>query len=131
MIKHPYRPAGVIALAVEAKKEINRGDIVALTAGGLAVPVTDANATTIVGRADNRADNSGGSAGDVRVDVLRNRAFLFQNGTGADEVKLINLFESCYLVDDSTVSPDSDGENRLTVGKIIEISNEGVWVQIG
>lgn len=130
MIKHPFRPAGTLSVQVLGKKEINRGDIVALTAAGYAVEATDTKAAKIIGRADTRADNLAGGDGAVRVDVLRNRAFLFENAGGTDEIKQIHLLEKCYLVDADTVGATSNGDNCLEVGSVVEISEEGVWVLI-
>ena len=85
MMQRPYRPGQVITLPVAAKKEIEKGAIIALTAAGYVVDATDTTASKIVGRADCAVSNLAGAAGDVTVSVFRKQAFLFTNGSGEDE----------------------------------------------
>ncbi len=131
MINHPYRAGETVSVPVAAKKEIERGALVALTAAGYALAATETTAIKVIGRADTYVDNSSGANGDVRVPVLRKRAFLFTNtASGADEIKLVHLMEPCYLIDDATVGATDDSGKRLEVGIVIEISDEGIWVEI-
>ena len=130
MMQRPYRPGQVIILPVAAKKEIEKGAIIALTAAGYVVDATDTTAAKIVGRADCAVSNLAGAAGDVTVSVFRKQAFLFTNGSGEDELKPIHLMETCYLIDQDTVGATSDSDKRLEVGLVLEITNEGVWVEI-
>lgn len=123
----PCRAGVRIALAVLAAVEITKGSLVALTAAGYAVPATHDSADRIIGVADQYVDNLQGSSGDQMVGILRKQAFLFANGTGAAEIKTINLFDPCYLVDDETVGAAS---GTLEVGRVVELSDDGVWVEI-
>ena len=126
----PRRDGEIINLEIAEKTEIIEGALVALTIEGYAVDATDVKAKKIVGRADNSAFNLSGNNGDETVNVHRKNAFLFQNATVADEIKQEHLFTDCYLVDADTVATTDGGTNRLVVGKVIEISQEGVWVEI-
>ena len=130
MFNTPRRDGTVINLAVAADKEITEGAIVALTEQGFLVEATDQSATLVVGRANEAAYNLKGAAGDSRANVQRQSAFLFANATGADEVKEEHLFEECFLFDAFTVAAIEGDPARLSVGKVIEISKEGVWVEI-
>lgn len=126
----PRRDGIVVSLPVAAGKQIEEGAIAALTAAGFLVDATDEDAAQIVGRANEEAINLDGTAGDLRIDVQRKNAFLFGNSTGADEVKVVHLFSNCYLVDAYTVAGVAGDPARLVAGKVIEISQEGVWVEI-
>lgn len=130
MINRPRRDGQIVALPVAANVEIKEGAIVALTATGYAVAATHADAARIVGRANNAAYNLGGVDGEETVNVQRKNAFLFANADGADTVTVAHLFTTGYLVDDYTVAAVEGTPARLPVGTIIEVSKEGVWVEI-
>lgn len=124
------RDGQIVLLPVAAGKKIQEGAIVALTAAGYLVEAADADAAKIVGRANDEAINLDGEAGAVRINVQRKNAFLLANGAGADQVKEANLFTECFLADADTVAAVAGDPARLVVGKVIEISQEGVWVEI-
>lgn len=130
MINTPRRDGNIVALPVAADVEIQEGAIVALTAEGYAVAAVSPNAVHIVGCANNAAYNLGGADGEETVNVQRKNAFLFANAAGADAVTVAHLFKPAYLVDDYTAAAVEGDPARLLIGTIIEVSHEGVWVEI-
>lgn len=130
MINTPQREGLVVCLEIAAGKKIEEGMIVALNSTGLLVPATDEEAKTVVGRANGDAYNLDGEDGEETVSVQRKTAFLFANSTGADEVKRTHLFKNGYLGEDAVIACKAGTPARIAVGTIIEVSQEGVWVEI-
>ena len=128
---NPWRDGKTIVLGVAAEMQIREGQMVALNADGYLVPATHSDAAFVVGQANQIALNVNGENGDESIGVKRKLAFLFINSVGADEIKPNHLFEDCYLVNEDTVSATAGGSGRIVAGKVIEISQEGVWVEIG
>ena len=81
-----------------------------------------------VGRADAPADNSGGAAGDLTVDV-RKGIFRFANSAGADEIGPEDVEGTAYIVDDETVALTDGGATRSVAGKIYDVDAQGVWIE--
>ena len=127
---NPWREGKTVVLGVAAGAQIREGQMVALNAGGFLVSATDASAAFLVGQANQIALNVNGTNGEETIAVKRDGAFLFGNSAGADEIKPTRLFEDCYLVNGDTVAATDGGTGRIIAGKVIEISDEGVWVEV-
>ena len=119
--------AEMLYLPVGAGKKIYQGAIVVLNAG-YAEAGNKAENLIAAGRAEETVDNTEGSAGDVYINVRRG-VFIFDNdSTTANKVKPANLLGDCYVLDDSTVTALATGASKA--GKIVDISNDGVAVEI-
>lgn len=131
-VNTPEREGRFIVLPVAAATVIYGGALVALNAAGCAVPGSAATGLKAVGRAEERADNPG-VAGEKTVTVKRG-VFLFANSAGADEIKVKNIGDVCYIVDDATVALTaavaSDAPTRSAAGAVYFVEPDGVWVQI-
>ena len=113
---------------VAAGARIFKGALVALQ-GGYAVPGATATNLIPAGRAEESVDNSGGSAGALRVKVRRGQ-FLFKN-FATDPVLRAHVGADCFIVDDETVAATHGGNTRSRAGKVLGLEDaNGVWVEI-
>lgn len=116
---HPVASAAVIYA----------GALVALNAGGYAVPGSTATTLTAVGVAQERVDNSAGADGDLRVEVRRG-VFKFANSAAADQITRAEIGDSAYIVDDQTVAKTNGTSTRSVAGIIRDVDADGVWIEI-
>ena len=122
------RTGDKINLPVAAATTIYAGALVALDASGNATPGATATTLTGLGRAEEHVDNSGGSAGDKRVEI-RKGIFLFANSASSDEITRAEIGDDCYIVDDQTVAKTNGSSTRSVAGKVFDVDDAGVWVQ--
>ena len=114
---------------VKAATTIYGGAIVCLDAAGQAVPGSTATGLICVGRAERRADNSGGANGDIRVRVRRG-VFRWVNQTGSsNSFAAAQIGDDAYITDDQTVSRASTGRSKA--GTVVQVDATGVWVRVG
>lgn len=97
----------------------------ALNATGQALAAVK-TATRVRGVALAEADNTGGVAGAVSVDVERG-PFLFANDA-TDPVTRAHIGANVYVVDDNTVGSASAG--TIVAGKCLDVTAAGVTVEI-
>lgn len=112
---------------VGAAKTIHVGTIVALNAGN-AEEASTATGLVAVGVAQELADNSGGSAGDVNV-LVRRGVWAFVNSASTDELTLSDVGSTCYLVDNQTVAKTDGTSTRSEAGVVRDVNDDGVWVE--
>lgn len=115
---------------VAAATKIFAGAITVLNAAGDAAPGSTATGLVPRGVAVATADNSGGSAGDIRVQT-RPGVYRFGNSAAADLIARAEIGDDCYIVDDQTVAKTSATNTRSVAGKIVDVDADGVWVAIG
>ena len=108
----------ILSYPVAASTKLIEGGLVTLNASGYAVKAADTTNFTFVGVCDETADNSSGSAGDIRVKVwtygVIDVAANF-SATAADAGK------KAYVIDDQTVDLAAVTTNDILVGKIVEV----------
>ena len=109
-----------IALEVKASNTVYQGGLVMLDAGK-AVPASKSTGKTILGVAENTAK------GGETVTITKG-TYGFENKTG-DLVTLSEIGSDCYVADDQTVAKSSTGSSKA--GKVIDVSEGQVWVQVG
>ena len=118
-----FEPIGsggkIIDLPVDGGSTIYAGTFVSqLAATGMAVPGSTSASGRAVGVAMHGADNSTGSDGDKRVQIMTERIFAFANGTSTDAFSEASLIGStAYMYDDHTVY-DNDAGGTLAPGGI-------------
>lgn len=129
----PERTGKEFSFPVKADTRIFAGAIVVLAAG-LAEPGRTATGLTAVGRAEAHADNRNGENGDLDVPV-RAGVFRFDNSASADLITRAEIGTDAWIVDDQTVAKTGalDGGNptRSKAGRIVDVDDLGVWVQLG
>jgi hypothetical protein len=114
---------------VAAATTIYAGALVVLNAAGNAVPGSTATGLKARGVAQATVDNSAGGAGDLRVESERG-VFRFGNSAGADEITRTHIGATAYIVDDQTVAATDGTATRSAAGTIIDVDDQGVWVEI-
>lgn len=100
---------------VAASTTIYKGGMVAVNDAGHLVMASDAANLRVVGVADERVDNSAGSAGDKKCRVRSGRAFDF-NATAITQAMVGDLM---FVVDDNTFD-DAAGTNGVPCGRLLE-----------
>ncbi|TVR12153.1 MAG: hypothetical protein EA385_00115 [Salinarimonadaceae bacterium] len=127
------RDGEIFSDPVAAGVLIRIGALVCLNAAGNAVPGATATGLTARGVAWGRVDNTGGSAGDARVETEAG-VFRFANSAGGDEITRADIGADAWIVDDQTVAktgaPVETVPTRSTAGRIVDIDSAGVWVAI-
>lgn len=121
----PQRDGDNVVLDVAASTHIHPGVLVARDNSGNAVPASDTANLVVVGRAQEEADNSGGSAGDRTVRVRRG-VFRYTNSAGNALTKA-DRNTHCYVEDDTIVA-SAGGTNSIVAGEVAEVDDDGVWV---
>ncbi|MFO6448924.1 hypothetical protein ACLBKU_17465 [Erythrobacter sp. NE805] len=124
----PERDGKTIALGVAANVKIFAGALVALTAAGLATPGAVATTLKGVGRAKDLADNTGGAAGAIKVEVEKG-VFRFNNSGGGDAITAADIGNNAFIVDDETVAKTNGTNTRSIAGTIFDVDAQGVWVR--
>ena len=107
---------------VAADATVFAGALAAQDASGNAVPASDAAGLVVLGRAEATV-----SEGDVLV--IRRGAFLFDNGTSTEALTVADIGADCFVVDDQTVGK-AGGTNKVKVGKVLDVTDDGVAVLI-
>ena len=105
------------------------GAVVVKDASGYAKPGLTATGLVVLGVADDQADNTAGQDGDIDVPVLLG-TFRLQNSTDSDLITLADIGNACFLVDDETVAKTSGTNTRSVAGKIADVDDDGVWVEM-
>ena len=113
---------------VAAATLIYAGAIVMRDASGDLNDGATATGLVGVGRAEKRADNAGGSAGDVTA-KYRAGIFRFANSTSTDEIGNEDSGKPCYAVDDQTVALTDGSGTRSIAGFVDHVDARGVWVR--
>ena len=121
------RPALIPLIPVAADTKIFAGALVGINSSGNALPAGASGVARIVGVAIAQADNTGGSAGDVKVRVERG-AFLF-TPDGSAPPRAQEVGATVYAVDDQTVTRSSSG--TIAVGTFLGFEDTLAIVQVG
>ena len=95
------------------------GSLVALNASGEAVPATDTTGLTVIGVSQQEKE-----AGE-RVKVRRIGAYKLANDASLDDT---HVGKTCYAIDDQTVGETST--NSIAAGTVIQVEDDGVWVEL-
>lgn len=112
---------------VVASDIIYKGALLMVNAAGYVAPCTATASTMFAGIAQEKIDNSSGSAGDVSVVCYRTGRFLL---LFSDTLTIANVGDVAYAEDDQTCSV-SGATNEHKVGVIAEfVDATHAWVQI-
>ena len=110
---------------------IYAGAMVAMVAGGHAVPGYADPGLRVLGRAEAQAGDVDAADGDESVTVKRRGTFLWDNSDGADRIAIADVNRTCYLVDDHTVAKTDGAGARSPAGVVAGVEDAGVWVTLG
>ncbi len=106
------------------------GALVSRDSSGNFRPGRATNTDRVVGIAPYEVDNTAGQAGDLTVRAVKRVGF-FTNSADADEITAADLMNSCYVVNDQTVSKTSNSGARPIAGKILGFEGGLVRVDVG
>jgi hypothetical protein len=122
-----HRDGLCTAHPVGAAKHIYKGSLVC-AASGYAGPGADISGLIFLGVALEEADNSGGSAGDIKVKVLTHGVFSFaKSGT----IVQGDVGKPVYIVDDQTVALAATTTNDVPCGRIEGLDGaSSLWVRL-
>ncbi|HEX5276496.1 MAG TPA: hypothetical protein VFW42_02380 [Fluviicoccus sp.] len=123
-----YRDGHDFTFPVKADEVIPSGVMVALLAG-VAVNAEADTDLVVVGMSTYPVDNTGGSDGDVRVNVSKQGLRRFFNSAAADAITVQEIGSACYVVDNQTVAKTSATNSRPVAGTIADVDADGVWVK--
>lgn len=112
-------------IPVAAGVRVLQGSLVG-TQGGFAGPA-GADSEAVHGRANQGADNRGGAAGDVSVEVERG-VFAWENDAAAPVTQAL-LGQPVFVLDDQTVSASDGAGTRPQAGILYQIDSAGIWVE--
>ena len=115
---------------VAASVTCYQGGLAVLDSSGNVKPGVTATGLIPVGVFTAKVDNASGSAGALDADV-RPGIFRFVNSAGGDEITAAEVGDTCYLVDDQTVSKTNGSSTRSAAGQIVDVDTTGVWVRVG
>ena len=118
----------MLSLPVKANTKIYAGSLVVVDAG-YAAPGRTAVGLIAIGRAEETVDNTGGAAGDKRVNVRRG-AFKYKNSAAGDAIAQADALKDVYIVDDETVAKTDGAGTRSVAGKVLLVEADGVTVEI-
>lgn len=109
------RDGEILEFPVAASQKIYGGALVAVNAGGYALPGADTAGMIFQGIAQEQKDNSSGANGDLNVEVQRKGVFKMLLGTAISQA---NVGDNVFLVDDQTIDVVGNVSNAIFCGII-------------
>lgn len=110
--------------------KIFEGATVCALSTGMAVRGGTSGSGHALGVAEFTVDNSGGSDGDLSINLLQGR-FWRDNSATTDEITAADIGKVCFVVDDQTVAKTSNNGARGIAGVVLAVdADEGVEVFI-
>lgn len=124
--KTPMRDGESLVLGVAASTLVEAGHMGAVNAAGYVVPAANTAGLKVLGRIEQRVDNTGGSNGDLSVEIRRRKAFKFKNSSGSP-VTVANIGGNVMVENSYTVA--AAASNSITAGKCLGVDPDGVWIE--
>ncbi|MBN9078197.1 MAG: hypothetical protein BGN87_06265 [Rhizobiales bacterium 65-79] len=127
--RNTARMEGDLRVGGAAAVLIYAGALVMRNSSGYVTKGATATGAVGCGRAEERVDNSGGSAGDLDV-RYRPGIFRFANSASTDLIGITEIGKPCYVVDDQTVAKTDGTASRSIAGFVEGVDDLGVWVRL-
>jgi hypothetical protein len=127
--RNTARMEGDLRVGGAAAALIYAGALVMRNSSGYVTKGATATGAVGCGRAEERVDNSGGSAGDLNV-RFRPGIFRWANSTSTDAITITEIGKPCYVVDDQTVAKTDSSGTRSIAGFVVGLDDLGVWVRM-
>ena len=112
-------------IPVKAGAVIEAGGLFAVDATGNAIPITSVAGSTVVGRAENDADNTDGV--DGAVSVLGRRGAMHLTNSGVTPLTAADFGQQVYAESPDTVRGDQDVA-EATAGTFLGFDAEGLCI---
>jgi hypothetical protein len=113
------------------------GALIAYNAAGFLVPGSVSATLKVAGilgdqpfQVPSDRITNAGAAGDKSAEFQMGVTALLEN-YASDPIAQDDVGNDCYIFDDQTVAATSGGSTRSKAGRIIEVTEQGVWVAIG
>lgn len=103
------------------------GSLINVDTSGNALAAADTSGYKCVGVARTGGNNTGGSAGDVSIQVEFGQVEKLVAGTG---ITAADIGTNCTVADDATVTDAATATNDVLVGRIVRVDSDGAWVEI-
>lgn len=123
-------PRAIRSLPVAASTHIYQGTLVALNLSGYLVPASADPSLTVVGVANDEADNSAGAAAAINCAVERG-AFYLTNSSSTAAVSEADIGREVFAVDDLTVSRTNVAGTYPVAGRVIGFESSKAIVEVG
>lgn len=123
----PTRDGRYIVI-VQGSNTIYAGTMVCADSSGLAEHATDAASKKVIGRAEVTQDNTGSSYSSTRTIKIRTGIFRWTNG---DSFTDANIGDLAYVEDNQTVQTAASASSDSIAGVIVDVDDDGVWVDTG
>lgn len=123
-------PRAIRSLPVAASTHIYQGTLVALNLSGYLVPASADPSLTVVGVANDEADNSSGAAAAINCAVERG-AFYLTNSSSTAAVSEADIGREVFAVDDLTVSRTNVAGTYPVAGRVIGFESSKPIVEVG
>ena len=125
----PTREGSLMSVGIYTNTRIFAGAMVALNAGGYAIPAADSASLNVIGRAEKTVDNrvnatGAGDSGTFNVSVRRG-VFRWVNG---DTFTDADIGELAFVEDDQTVQKAAAASADIIAGVVVDVDSDGVWV---
>lgn len=121
----PMREGDFLVLPVAPGEIIYAGALVAVDINGYARPAINTAEVRAVGRAEETVDNRMETGGTITV---RRGVFKWQNDYALPVMPGM-VYEECFIRDDETVRAHDDSGPNPLAGRVIEVTDDGVWVE--
>lgn len=128
------REGKYVVLVTASSTTIENGHVVVVDADGYAVEASATTGLIAVGIAEQTVETLASQHNTIRV---RRGIALLDNSDGADEITIADTMQECYLVGAASVAKgngattEGGAATRSKAGKVLEIEEKGVWVEIG
>jgi hypothetical protein len=132
----PLRERGArhvrLPYSVAANTTIHAGAIVALDLDGFLVPAADAAGFTVIGIADESADNATGADGERSCHVVAGRFRLPFSHNPGEDIRQADLGQLAVVADDERVARPGSLTNNRPVGRIedVDIAAGVAWIDV-
>lgn len=113
---------------VAATAKLYGGALACLDSAGNVVRGAASTSLIAVGRCEKLADNTSGSAGDIKARV---KPGIFKWANSGATIDATHKGLVCYIVDDESVALTDGGGARSKAGVVVDVESDGVWVATG
>lgn len=121
----PERAGREVGLTVASNVTIYAGAMVCENGSAKAVPAADSSGYVVVGKAVTYADNTGDNYSATKSVTVRRGVFRWVNG---DSFTDANIGDLAYVEDDQTVQKAASASQDVVAGVIVDVDDDGVWV---
>jgi len=121
----PMKAGEVVGVTVASNETIYAGSLVAVWTNGYAYSAADTAGYKVLGRAEEYKSNSGDDYSATMTIEVRRGVFRFENGNSISDA---DIGDYAFVEDDQTVTTADDATNDIIAGLIVDVDDDGVWI---